>query len=66
MIETNPPDEFNNTEIWDEQVVSGDLKEAINLFIWRWGHPQLTLVQAEKIAIEIFDMLSKGQGKNER
>lgn len=46
-------------DIWTEQMMSGELKEAINLFIWRWGHPELTLAQAEKIAISIFDMLSE-------
>lgn len=46
-------------DIWTEQMMSGELKEAVNLFIWRWGHPELTLAQAEKIAISIFDMLSE-------
>jgi hypothetical protein len=45
-------------DIWTEQMMSGELKEAINLFIWQWGYPELTLSQAEKIAVGIFDMLS--------
>lgn len=52
-------DELNNADIWASQIMEGELKEAINLFIWRWGHPQLTLGQAEKTAISIFDMLSE-------
>ena len=52
-------DESGSGDIWIDQVMSGELKEAINLFIWRWGHPRLTLAQAEKIAISIFNMLSE-------
>lgn len=35
----------------------GELKEAVNLFIWRWGHPALTLAEAEEIACQMFDAL---------
>lgn len=52
-------DELSNADIWASQIMEGELKEAINLFIWRWGHPSLTLGQAEKMAISIFDMLSE-------
>lgn len=44
-------------EIWKEQAKGGELKEAINLFIWRWGHPALTLAEAEEIACRMFDAL---------
>lgn len=53
----NHQDEPGNLDFWTDQVQSGDLKEAINLFIWRWGHPALTLAQAEAIAVKVFDML---------
>lgn len=52
-------------DIWTEQMMSGELKEAINLFIWRWGHPELTLAQAEKIAVNIYNVLSREPSKNE-
>ncbi len=58
-------DELNNADIWTSQIMEGELKEAINLFIWRWGHPQLTLSQAEKIADSIFGMLSEQPNKHE-
>ena len=51
-------DEAKNIDIWASQIMEGELKEAINLFIWRWGHPQLTLKQAEKVAVHFHDMLS--------
>ena len=55
----NRPDlsEAGNLNIWIDQSQNGDLKEAINLFIWRWGHPALTLAKAEAIAVKIFDMI---------
>lgn len=46
-----------NFEVWATQAQNGDLKEAINLFIWQWGHPDLTLTQAEAIAVKVFDMI---------
>lgn len=52
-------DELDNSNLWASQIMEGELKEAINLFIWRWGHPRLTLGQAEKMAVSIFDMLSE-------
>lgn len=55
--------ELDNTKIWVEQMISGDLKEAINLFIWRWGHPQLTLAQAERISVDMFNMLVEMRNK---
>lgn len=56
--------EFDNVKCWTEQVISGDLKEAVNLFIWRWGHPHLTLGQAENMAVTIFDMLADRDNVN--
>lgn len=61
--ENNDLGPYDNLKIWTEQVISGDLKEAVNLFIWRWGHPELTLAQAEEMAIEIFDRLSEAPKK---
>ncbi len=58
-------DELENSDIWASQIIEGELKEAINLFIWRWGHPHLTLGQAERMAISIFDMLSEQPKENE-
>lgn len=52
-------DETNNFEYWIEQAMNGELKEAINLFVWRWGHPNLTLAQAERIAITVYNLLSE-------
>lgn len=56
--------EFDNIKCWVDQMASGDLKEAVNLFIWRWGHPQLTLAQAEKMAVTIFNMLADRDNVN--
>ena len=51
--------ELDEVKIWVDDMLSGRLKEAINLFVWQWGHPKLTLSQAEKIAVGIFDVLNE-------
>jgi len=44
---------------WRDMVQSGKLKQEINSLIWQYGHPKMTLEDAERLAVAIYDFFTK-------
>ena len=43
---------------WEQSIESGDLKQAINQFIWLNANPKWSVGRAENIAVKIFGLLT--------
>lgn len=43
----------SDLEVWERRCQNGELKEAINQFLWQNGDPRWQLYQAEQFAVMI-------------
>lgn len=47
----------NDLKAWERRCQNGELKEAINQFLWQNGDPRWQLYQAEQFAVMIYRII---------
>ena len=62
-FEDKPTDDVRDWEKAFEDAGTGNVKEQINNLIWMFGHPDMTLREAEKLAVEFYERLSHRKGE---
>jgi len=64
MDKDSYPEESNN-EI-EDKIFNGDLKPAINNFIWMYGKKDMTLEEAEMLSLYIYERMERPHNDKRR